>query len=90
MIEFNGILTGNAKKYYMKRNIKFWRKFTLLGALIVPVPLAIFSIVKHISILFYISCMVAFLCYFAPCVIKFVKGLCQKKFALTEKLYLVI
>ncbi len=79
MIEFNGILTGNAKKYYMKRNIKFWRKFTLLGALIVPVPLAIFSIVKHISILFYISCIVAFLCYFAPCVIKFVKGAMPEK-----------
>lgn len=84
MIEFNGELTGNAKKYYMKRNISFWRKFTLFGSLIVCVPLAIFSVIKHMPILFCISCVVLLCAYFSPCLIKIVKGVMPEKFYIEE------
>lgn len=84
MIEFKGELTGNAKKHYLKKNISFWRKFTLLGSLIVCVPLAIFSVIKHISILFCISCVVLLCAYFAPCIIKFAKEVMPKKIYIEE------
>lgn len=79
MIEFSGELTGITKRYYIKRNISFWRKFTLFGSLVVNIPLMIFSIVKHISILFYISCVVVILAYFSPCLIKIMSGVIPKK-----------
>lgn len=79
MIEFTGELTGNAKKYYIKRNISFWRKYTLFGSLIVNVPLMIFSVIKHIPILFSVSCVVLICAYFAPCIIKVVKGVMPEK-----------
>lgn len=79
MIEFTGELSGNTKKYYMKRNISFWRKYTLFGSLIVVIPLMVFSIINHITILFYINGVVLLVSYFSPCIINFVNGVMPEK-----------